>query len=280
MTAPKPYAPPLFSHCQLPPWHLASPEFQADPQTLELGDVRLTERRLWQALAALPEPAARARYFHDYVSVKFSLHAWTDADQTATARAALRHSYVHCLRHWGVDSNGPSGAALKAWVESRFGLRPTYHGGNLTTDETARSRYARDRMKGASRTMGLSQQLDLLYIFCQDELARRHPGERWLTLFRGTHDPEEYAVRPPLSRPTDSPEVTSRSPELSVEFNNLSSFTIDPEVAWEFGSSVWAVRVPMAKICCFSGLLPGEFLQGEAEYLVLGGRYTVTPLHA
>ncbi len=277
--------PALFSHCQLPPWHLAAPEFQADPQPLELGDVRLTERRLWQALAALPDPAARARYFHDYVSVKFSLHSWTDSDQTASARTALRHSYVHCLRHWGVDSNGPSGAALKAWVESRFGLRPTYHAGSLASDPAARARFAHDRMTGAARTMGLSQQFDLLYTFCQLELARRHPGERWITLYRGTHDPDEYTVSPRPDVATDeaatSPSPTSVLPtDILVEFNNLSSFTADSEVAWEFGSSIWSVRVPLAKLFCFSGLLPAEFLQGESEYLVLGGHYVVTPLRA
>ena len=55
--------------------------------------------------------------------------------------------------------------------------------------------------------------------------------------------------------------------------NNLSSFTDDAEVAWEFGSSVWEVRVPLAKIVFFSGLLPRHLLGGEGEYLVLGGDY-------
>ncbi len=280
MTEPRPHASALFSHCQLSPWHLSSHEFQTDPQPIELGDVRLTERRLWQALGTLSQPSARARYFHDYVSVKFSLHSWADVDQTAPARAALRHSYVHCLRHWGVDSNGPSGAALKAWVESRFGIRATYHGGRLASDPSAQERYARDRMHGAARTMGLFQQLDLLYTFCQDELARRYPGDRWLTLYRGTHDPEEYAVHPLPSRPIGTAKAEPRTGAHSVEFNNLSSFTTDSEVAWEFGSSVWCVRVPFAKVFCFSGLLPAEFLQGESEYLVLGGLYVVSPVRA
>jgi len=42
---------------------------------------------------------------------------------------------------------------------------------------------------------------------------------------------------------------------LTVQLNNLSSFTSDREVAWEFGSSVWEVNVPLEKIvfsaaCC------------------------------
>lgn len=272
---------PHLTHCPVPPWHLASPAYQENPTPLPLGDVAITDRRLWRALDALPSPADRARYFHDYVSVKFSLHEWTDATHSPPARRALRHSYVHCLRHWGADSNGPSGAALKAWVESRFGLRPAYHAGRLATDADARARYDRDRHLGAARTAGLFQQLDLLYTHAQHELARRHPDERWLTLYRGTHDPDEYLVRPERMASTGaatSPSPTSASSALLVEFNNLSSFTSDPEVAWEFGSAVWRVRVPLTKIVCFSGLLPPEFLQGESEHLVLGGLYRVTPL--
>lgn len=260
--------PTLFNHCNLSPWAIASWEFQEDPQPLELDNVHLTDRRLWNQLSVIDDPVERGRIFHDYVSVKFRLHEWADASEAA--RACLRHSYLHSLRNWGVDSNGPSGAALKAWVESRFGLLATYHQGLLASDAAARARYATDRMKGAARTANLSMQLDLLYTFCQDELARRHPGRRWFTLYRGTHDPEEYAVR----------NAPRRDGKLLVEFNNLSSFTSDREVAWEFGSSVWEVAVPVSKIVFFHGLLPPSILQGEDEHLVLGGEYHVRPLPA
>ena len=46
-------------------------------------------------------------------------------------------------------------------------------------------------------------------------------------------------------------------------------------MAWEFGSSAWEVRVPLAKIVFFSGLLPKSCLAGESEHLVLGGYYNV-----
>jgi len=260
--------PTSLNHCNVPPWALAAQEFQANPRLLELGDVHVTDRRLWARLASINDAALRGRVFHDYISVKFRLHDWPD--QTPTAQACLRHSYVRFLRNWGADSNGHAGAVLKAWVESRFGLRATYHCGSLATDPVARERYDQDRMKASAKTMGLSQQLDLLYTFCQDELLRRHPDERWLTLYRGTHDPAEYRVR-------HETETGAGKLQL-VEFNNLSSFTFDREVAWEFGSSVWEVRVPFAKIFCFTSLLPPEFLQGESEYLVLGGEYHVRPL--
>ena len=253
------------NRCNLPPWIIASCEFQERPQPLEIDGARATDRRLFAQLEATSDPEQRGQIFHDYLSVKFRLHEWDQYE--ASARASLRHSYVRFLAGWGVDSNGHAGAVLKAWVESRFGLRATYHHGVLANDRTAVERYAIDRMKGASQTMGLSMQFDLLYTFCQDELRRRHPGCEHLTLYRGTHDPEEYALR----------EGSVAGAPL-VRLNNLSSFSSDRETAWEFGSSVWEVRVPLSKIVFFSGLLPKHLLEGESEYLVLGGEYRVRPL--
>ena len=255
----------VFARCNLSPWTIASREFQDDPRPLEIAGVRAGDRRLFERLGGIADPAERSRTFHDYLSVKFRLHEWRD--HAAAARSSLRHSYVQFLHGWGADSNGHSGAVLKAWVESRFGLPATYHHGRLADDPEARARYAHDRMRGAARTMGVSMQLDLLYTFCQEELQRRFPGERWRTLYRGTHDPDEYAVR----------DQTAGDGTI-VRLNNLSSFTADREVAWEFGSSVWEVRVPLAKIVFFSGLLPPHQLGGEAEFLVLGGDYRVLPL--
>ncbi|RRJ96874.1 dinitrogenase reductase [Opitutaceae bacterium TAV4] len=284
--SPPPPAPPSlptrFNHCNLSPWAISSWEFQDAPQPLELDHVHLTDRRLWQRLAGIDDPAERGRVFHDYVSVKFRLHEWTDV--SGPAQLCLRHSYLASLRNWGVDSNSLSGAALKAWVESRFGLRATYHHGRLATEPAARERYALDRMKGAARTPSLFMQLDLLYTFCQDELARRRPGQRWITLYRGTHDPDEYtliphpALRTPHSPPSPPRDEQPHDDRMLVELNNLSSFSSDPEVAWEFGHHVWEVAVPLAKIVFFSGLLPPPILQGESEYLVLGGEYHVRRL--
>jgi NAD+--dinitrogen-reductase ADP-D-ribosyltransferase len=122
-------------------------------------------------------------------------------------------------------------------------------------------------MRATAKAAGLFQQFDLLQTFCQQELARRHPGQSWLTLYRGTQDADDYRT---LAAEAEGVGL--------IECNNVSSFTSDSEVAWEFGSSVWAVQVPITKVVCFSGLLPPEFLQGESEYLVLGGMYRVRRL--
>lgn len=252
------------NRCNQPPWMLASLDFQNDPTPLEIVGARRSEDRLFRLLDHFQNPEARGLTFHEYLSARFQLEEW-DRNK-AGAREVLRHSYLRYLLGWGYDSNGQSGAVLKHWVESRFGLRPTYHAGKLPSNPKAAQKYRFDRVKGQAETTSVENQLDLLYTFCQYELSRRKPQERWLVLYRGTHDPEEYSVE----QESDG--------TLSVELNNLSSFSSDPEIAWEFGSLVWKVRVPLAKIAFFSGLLPRHLLEGEKEYLVLGGRYRVERL--
>jgi NAD+--dinitrogen-reductase ADP-D-ribosyltransferase len=124
-----------------------------------------------------------------------------------------------------------------------------------------------DRTRGAAKSIGVLMQLDLLYTFCQDELRRRFPDEKWKTLYRGTHDSEEYTIRQQAEN--------GAKRAVLVQWTHVSSFTSDPEVAWEFGSSAWEVKMPFAKIVFFSGLLPKACLAGESEHLVLGGYYNV-----
>ena len=240
------------------PGTLASLRFQEDPTPVELAGVRQDEAALFLLLDALAEPGERVAAFTAYMPVRFAFRQ----HHPSVSSGQPRDYYLWFLRRWSNDSNGRSGAVLKSWVESRFGLRATYHGGVLSEDRAARARYDHDR--DGPDALGIAPQLDLVYTFCQYELARRYPGQRWMTLYRGTHDPEEYAIR--------SDGAGDRS---LVELNSLSSFTSDPEVAWEFGSSVWEVHIPMAKILFFGGMLPSHFPESEAEHLVLGGEYRV-----
>jgi NAD+--dinitrogen-reductase ADP-D-ribosyltransferase len=267
-------SPSLINRCNLPPFLIASEEFQDNPSPIELDGVKITDRWLFQRLEQIDDPEERGRVFHDYICVKFGLNEW--AQHHAFEKSKSVTSYVNFLHSWGSDSNGHAGAVLKAWVESRFGLLATFHNGRLAEDVAACEAFMLDRMRGAAKSIGVLMQLDLLYTFCQVELRRRFPGERWKTLYRGTHDPEEYSVHTNAC-PNESPSSLSSGTAL-MQLNNLSSFTSDPEVAWEFGSSVWKVEVPLPKIVFFSGLLPKSLLTGESEYLVLGGHYKVRTL--
>ena len=252
------------NRCNLSPWIIGSEEFQAQPLPVEIDGARTTDAGLFGCLASISDAEKRRQFFHDYLAAKFSL----DEKIVRHGKAQSVYSYLHLLRAWGADSNGQAGAVMKSWAESRFGILATYHKGRLAEDAAARQNFLLDRQRGAAKAIGVLMQLDLLYTFCQDELRRRFPDEKWQTLYRGTHDSEEYTIR-------NAGDGDGKKRAALVQLNNLSSFTSDPEVAWEFGSSAWEVRVPFAKIVFFSGLLPRHILSGESEYLVLGGYYNV-----
>ncbi|MFM2089966.1 MAG: hypothetical protein RLZZ127_455 [Planctomycetota bacterium] len=251
-------AAPILHRADIDPGAFASQRYQDDPRPVSLVGAADPDAGLFALLARLGDPAERAAVFRDYARAAAWLHEPPERRPSMAERE--RRGFPAVLRGWAVDSNGASGAVLKGWAESRFGLRVLHHGGRLADPEQD-ARYAGSRRRGAAG--GLLAQLDLLYRFTQVELARRRPGERWLTLYRGSHDPEAYVVK--------------EGDGTLVEFNAVSSFTADRETAWEFGSRVWAVRVPAAKVVCCSGLLPG-LLAGEQEHIVLGGDYRVGTL--
>ncbi|EDY81154.1 NAD(+)--dinitrogen-reductase ADP-D-ribosyltransferase [Verrucomicrobiia bacterium DG1235] len=255
-----------FNHCAIPPWIIASDHFNLEPRPLEISGVRRSNRDLFEKLDQQADPEARGHIFHDYLDVKFALHQWSE--YSGKARSSIRNSYLRFLNGWQVDSNNVEGAVLKSWVESRFGVIPTFHRGILRRiEEEEDNRFARDRMKGSARTNAIYSQLDLVYEYCQYEYNRRFPTKKTLTLYRGTNDPEEH------------PLIERRSQrENCIRLNNLVSFTSDREKAWEFGSSVWQATCAISKIVFSSDLLPSSLLSGENEYLLIGGDYWVKEL--
>ncbi len=251
------------TRCRVPAAVLANRLFQRDPFPVEIEWVREEYCEFFVMLSAIDSPSERAEAFHEAALGRFWAQQPAESQPTES-RDRLKCSYISILRGWGHDSNGASGAVLKGWAEQRFGLRPIWHGHLLGPQESERDReYLAVRMKGYLQ--GIGMQFDLLYTYCQDELRRRYPGETHLTLYRGCFDPEQH-----ISRQTEEGEV--------VEFNATSSFSTNREVAWEFGSTVWRVEVPMAKMLLIPGILPPQLLQGEQEVLVLGGNYLVQPL--
>jgi NAD+--dinitrogen-reductase ADP-D-ribosyltransferase len=119
-------------------------------------------------------------------------------------------------------------------------------------------------MKGSARTNAIQSQLDLLYEYGQFELPRKFPATLTIPLYRGTYDASEHEVLEQVGKR-----------EQIIRLNNLVSFTSDEERAWEFGSTVWEVLVPLCKIFFYNDLLPGSIMKGEGEYLVIGGEYQV-----
>lgn len=252
-----------FNLCNLPPWVIASKHFNDNPQKIEIQGVRPANRFFFNKLAEIQSQPERAVVFNDYMSVKFQLHHWQT--QTDTARRSLKNSYLRFLRGWMMDSNSVEGAVLKGWVESRIGIPPTFHKVRIPGIHTEEYMvFARDRTTGSARTNAINSQFDLLYEYGQYELALRYPGTDAIPLYRGTYDSAEHQVLEQLSKR-----------EQIVRLNNLVSFTSDEERAWEFGTTVWEVFVPVSKIFFCGNLLPGSILKGEGEFLVIGGEYRV-----
>ena len=252
------------SLCDPAPWILASREFNDDPRPIEIQGTVNADRYLFGQLDAIECPHRRAEFFHDYMSVKFYLHQGTD--QSLKARRCLKNSYVRFLRGWGFDSNSVEGAVLKGWVENRLGLPPNYHKQPISCDlQDDYTPYDIDKMQGRQRSNSVNEQLDLLYRYTQYELQRKAPTRRWMTLYRGTYDAHEHKI---------TERVSKRS--YFVSLNNLSSFTSELERAWEFGTTVWSISVPICKIFFYGDLLPSSILKGENEYLVIGGEFRVT----
>jgi NAD+--dinitrogen-reductase ADP-D-ribosyltransferase len=257
----------MMNLCNLPPWAIASRHFNRHPQPLEIQGVRHANRLLFQRLAALEGTEERGALFHDYMDVTFQLHQW-ERETSARGRKSLKNSYLRFLRGWMFDSNSLEGAVFKGWVESRFGLPPTFHRepiGDIHSE--AYFLYTVDRMKGAARTNAIHAQFDVLYEFVQAELKRRLPGKTHLTLYRGIHDFAEHQILQQIDRK-----------RCLLRLNNLNSFTTDFERAWEFGTRVLKAEVPLPKIVFDGDFFPASLLKGESEVMVLGGEYEVKVL--
>lgn len=256
--------PTSFNMSNVPPWVIASPEFDERPRPIEIQGVREGNRALFAVLDGIDDPDERARRFDDWVSVKFQLHHWQE-QATAAARRSLRNSYVRFLRGWGVDASSIEGAVLKGWVERRLGIPPTFHRAPLAGHEGEDwGRYVADRTRGHAFTSAIDAQLDLLYTFTQYELARRDPAGKQITLWRGQNGFEPRDV------------VAQLGPrEWVLRMNNLCSFTDDRERAWEFGSVVLEARVALPRVFFAGHLLPRSILKGEREHLVVCGQLRV-----
>ena len=178
----------------------------------------------------------------------------------------FRSSYFRLLRGWGYDSNSPEGAVMKGWVESRFGLFPTFHKQRLTNDlDEAWSTYVVEKMSSRFHNNAIYTQLDLLYEFCQWSLRRWHaPGQRDIALYRGTNDFDENQIVRRLGPRT-----------VAMRINNVASFTSDRATASCFGDTILTAHVPTTKVLFFNTLLPRHALKAEGEYLVIGGIYRV-----
>jgi NAD+---dinitrogen-reductase ADP-D-ribosyltransferase len=256
------------NRCNLPAVVLGGLTYQQHPSLLLIDGVAELHGDLFRRLNAA-EFDARADVFNDYLTVHFRLKRPEEMGfsscSTSSRKNRAKANYVRTIRGWSFDSDSRESAVLKGWVESRFGLTPRYHGQSLRDPSgEAYRRYLEMRSHGLYGTNALESQLDLVYAFCQSELELRHLGARHITLYRGVNRMAEHEVL-----------AKGEGGRYVILLNNLSSFTRRRERAGEFGDYIMTVEVPLTKVFVFCGLLPG-ILQGEDEYLVIGGVVEVT----
>lgn len=248
---------------------LASPAFNAHPLPLRIHGVRETNRTLFAMLDDATTPGEGVLAFQIYMRTVFELDAPKECDRLGRKRH--RADYRRLLRGWGFDANGPEGAVLKGWVESRFGLLPTFHQALLGRYPSAPwMEYLEQKMAARFNNNCIQLQLDLLYEYGQYMFRRwLYPGRRHLTLYRGVNDFAEHQLVERLSTEKGRPR------EAIARQNNLVSFTTQREVADTFGDTIIEVEVPLSKVFYCNALMPGPVLRGEGEVLVLGGEYRV-----
>lgn len=250
----------------IPAWLIASTEFNDHPQRLRIAGARETHRGLFHLLEESRDLADAADKFQRYMDIVFQLHPSDYEIQHASTRR-FRPSYQKLMEGWGFDSNSPQGAVLKGWVESRFGMSPSFHRAPLQHyPSEAWMRYLEEKFSSRFHNNSIQMQLDLLYEYCQFVVHRYLlPGRDWVNLWRGVNSHDE----PTLS------EIKLTKGSCLVKLNNLVSFTTTRERADEFGDWILEVKVPVVKLLFFPGLLGKPILSGEDEVLALGGEYWV-----
>jgi len=249
---------------------LASVDFNDFPQRLWISGTRASHKGLFSLLAESQTQSQAADMFDEYMAAAFDLAKRKSRDSDGAAHYS-RSSYLKLLQGWGFDSNGQPGAVLKGWVESRFGIVPTFHRQPLLQfPSDAWIRYLEEKLSSRFHNNCIQLQLDILYEYAQWSLERYRPfAGTHVQLYRGIHRGEAHFLQGSL-----------KERRGVIRLNNLVSFSRSRERAEEFGDIVVCAAVPLAKILFFPGLLNDQVLNGEAEVLVIGGDFEVRLAHA
>ncbi len=253
------------NRCNLPAVILGSLSFQQHPTALFIDGIHVLHKELFEALGKLQTQQQRAEYFMDYMTVHFRMHMLEDVGlMDSDTDKRTKADYLRMLRGWLFDADSREAAVLKSWVESRFGLLTRYHKSDLADYMGLNYQvFLHERSQGLYATNALEAQFDLVYSYCQYELAQTYSEHQHLKLYRGVNRIDSYEI---LQRHDKHRAI--------VLLNNLNSFTSNRERADEFGDFILEAEIPWQKILFYSNLLPGMF-SGEDEMLVIGGVYEV-----
>lgn len=245
---------------------LSSVEFNAAPETLRIAATRATYSGLFALLDDVGELQEAADVFARYMELAFGVTKRRKGADDAEDRHR-KSSYIKLLQGWGFDANSRPSAVLKGWVESRFGIAPTFHNGSLEHFPSEPwMRYLEEKLGSRFHNNCIQLQLDLLYEYCQWCLERFVRPERGahLTLFRGIERVEARFLRGSV-----------RERRGVLRLNNLVSFSTSREHSESFGELIITARIPLEKVLFYPGILVDQVLNGEGEVLVIGGDFEV-----
>ena len=261
------------NRCNLPAAILGGLTYQRAPAPLCIDGVATLHRPLLAMLDEIDDAAERAQRFLGYMEAHFLLKHPEEAGLAGDRpKSRSRASYLRVVRGWAFNPDGREAAVLKGWVESRFGLMPRHHGDSLREPGSAAwQRYVAMRAAGLYATNALEAQLDLLYAYCQYELARCFPQRSHIRLYRGVNRLSDHEIIAAGDiRSGSAAKPAGNAFDKIVLLNNVRSFSRSRERAGEFGDSILSVDVPLPKLAFYSQLLPG-MLKAEDEYVVIGG---------
>jgi len=216
---------------------IASHIFNDNPKPLHICRHRESAPGLFEQLARESTHAECGRIFQDYMCVVFGFETEQRLLNDHSGRRRYRNSYLRLIQDWGLDSNNAQGAVFKGWVESRFGLFPTYHKQHITSFISKDwTRYIEEKMNSRYHNNCIYMQLDLLYEYCQWIIERfQFPAATHKTLYRGVNALDDWVVH-------------DEKQYKIVRFNNVVSFTDRRSIASEFGAYILEVEVPMVKL--------------------------------
>src|SRR5450830_1248397 len=182
---------------------LASTAFNANPVPLSIAGARVSHLGLFALLERSQSMTEAHEMFEHYMGIAFGLRK-PDADELRSMGASEQRrwhsSWRKLLQGWGMDANGVAGAVLKGWVESRFGLAPSFHKAPLAHfPSPAWIAYLQEKASSRLNNNNIYQQLDLLFEFCQWSLRRisarsQAAPVQHLRLWRGSNQCEEQVI--------------------------------------------------------------------------------------
>lgn len=256
----------------VPTWVLAGAEFNAHPQALHIGGTRASHGGLFALLSRCPDVVEASEVFVHYMSLTFGLQPEADPRSPGEARR-WRSSYIKLLQGWGLDCNGQAGAVLKGWVESRFGMVPSFHKAVLARfPSPAWVAYLEEKVSSRYHNNCIFQQLDLLYEYGQWALRRFKAlgAGPCVPLWRGiTREERQFAFQ----------DAQALDRHALIRLNNVVSLSTQADRAECFGDWLVRVNVPLSKILYYPGLVPAVPLSGEDEVLAIGGDYVAEFRH-